>query len=135
MTEEFNLQCPIPVSQHSKIVLAHGGGGRLMNDLIEKFFVAGFESSVLNRRHDAAVLPLGQSRLAFTTDSYVVRPVFFPGGDIGSLAVNGTVDDLAMVGARPLFLSAGFISGGGFSDGEPMACRSINEAVGTRCRG
>jgi len=114
MSQDFTLQCPVPVSQYSKVVLAHGGGGRLMNDLIAKFFVAGFDNAVLNTRHDAAVLPLGESRLAFTTDSYVVRPAFFPGGDIGRLAVNGTTNDLAMVGARPLFLSAGFILEEGF---------------------
>ncbi|MEW6368723.1 MAG: hydrogenase expression/formation protein HypE [Acidobacteriota bacterium] len=107
--------CPIPLSDYPQILLAHGGGGKLMHDLIEKLFVKTFENPLLAKRHDGAVLDLAGSgaselpRLAFTTDSYVVRPLFFPGGDIGSLAVNGTVNDLAMCGARPLYLSAGFI--------------------------
>jgi hydrogenase expression/formation protein HypE len=91
------------------VLLAHGGGGKLMHQLIESMFVPAFSNPLLDARHDGAVLAVGDSRLAFTTDSYVVRPLFFPGGDIGSLAVNGTVNDLAMCGARPLYLSAGFI--------------------------
>jgi hydrogenase expression/formation protein HypE len=89
--------------------MAHGGGGRLMQDLIEQVFVREFSNAALEERHDGATLEIGGQRLAFTTDSYVVRPLFFPGGDIGSLAVNGTVNDLAMCGARPRWLSAGFI--------------------------
>ena len=93
-----------------KILLAHGGGGRLTHDLIARVFVRHFSHPALARLDDAAVLELGAGcRLAFTTDSYVVSPIFFPGGDIGRLAVCGTVNDLAMVGARPLYLSAGFI--------------------------
>lgn len=80
-----------------------------MHDLIEKMFVPAFRNPLMDVRHDGAVFGVGNERLAFTTDSYVVRPLFFPGGDIGSLAVNGTVNDLAMCGARPLYLSAGFI--------------------------
>ena len=80
-----------------------------MHDLIEKVFVTAFHNPLMNVRHDGAVFGIGNARLAFTTDSYVVKPLFFPGGDIGSLAVNGTVNDLAMCGARPLYLSAGFI--------------------------
>jgi len=97
------------------VLLAHGGGGRLMQQLLEDVFLPAFGNPILLRRHDGAVLGLPESataggpRLAFTTDSYVVRPLFFPGGDIGTLAVNGTVNDLAMCGARPLWLSAGFI--------------------------
>ncbi|MCX7723562.1 MAG: hydrogenase expression/formation protein HypE, partial [Verrucomicrobiae bacterium] len=90
-------------------VMAHGGGGKLMHELIEKVFLHAFTNPALDARHDAAVLNLGGTRLAFTTDSYVVNPLFFPGGDIGALAVHGTVNDLAMCGARPLWLSAGFI--------------------------
>jgi hydrogenase expression/formation protein HypE len=105
--------CPIPVSGYSKILLAHGGGGRLMHELIEKIFCDAFGPPA-SERHDSAVLPWTAAsdtapRLAFTTDSYVVRPLFFAGGDIGMLSIHGTVNDLAMSGARPSCLSAGFI--------------------------
>ncbi|MCS7338229.1 MAG: hydrogenase expression/formation protein HypE [Verrucomicrobiae bacterium] len=102
-------ECPLPISQYPHVVMAHGGGGKLMHELIEKVFLHAFTNPALDARHDAAVLNLGGKRLAFTTDSYVVNPLFFPGGDIGALAVHGTVNDLAMCGARPLWLSAGFI--------------------------
>lgn len=92
-----------------RILLAHGGGGRLTHKLIEEVFAEAFDNPELETSHDAAVLNTPPGRLAFTTDSYVVRPFFFPGGDIGTLAVNGTVNDLAMSGARPLWLSVGFI--------------------------
>jgi hydrogenase expression/formation protein HypE len=107
--ESFSPICPIPINEYPQILLAHGGGGRLMHRLIEDMFVPAFENSLLGARHDGAVFQIGGARLAFTTDSYVVRPLFFPGGDIGKLAVYGTVNDLAMCGARPLYLSAGFI--------------------------
>jgi len=110
---EFNLSCPVPRVADDRIVLAHGGGGRLTHQLIEKIFLPAFGNPMLEQRHDGAVLAIDGlktgSRLAFTTDSFVVRPLIFPGGDIGDLAVNGTVNDLAMCGARPLYLSAGFI--------------------------
>lgn len=105
----FNLSCPVPRVADDRIVLAHGGGGRLTHQLIEKIFMPAFSNSMLEQRHDGAVLPVNGSRVAFTTDSFVVRPLLFPGGNIGDLAVNGTVNDLAMCGARPLYLSAGFI--------------------------
>jgi len=105
----FNLSCPVPRVADDRIVLAHGGGGRLTHQLIEKIFMPAFSNAMLEQRHDGAVLPLNGSRLAFTTDSFVVRPLIFPGGNIGDLAVFGTVNDLAMCGARPLYLSAGFI--------------------------
>jgi hydrogenase expression/formation protein HypE len=109
----FTLSCPVPRVADDRIVLAHGGGGRLTHQLIEKIFLPAFSNAALDQRHDGAVLPLdgltAGSRLAFTTDSFVVRPLIFPGGNIGDLAVNGTVNDLAMCGARPLYLSAGFI--------------------------
>jgi hydrogenase expression/formation protein HypE len=105
----FAPVCPLPISDYPQILMAHGGGGKLMHDLIEKMFVPAFSNPVIDVRHDGAVFGVGNSRLAFTTDSYVVKPLFYPGGDIGSLAVNGTVNDLAMCGARPLYLSAGFI--------------------------
>ena len=103
------LVCPTPLSAEERVLLAHGGGGRLTHELIERLFLPAFRNDLLSRRHDGAVFDLGGSRLAITTDSYVVQPLFFPGGDIGTLAVNGTVNDLAMCGARPLYLSAGFI--------------------------
>lgn len=105
----FNLNCPVPRVADDRIVLAHGGGGRLTHQLIEKIFIPAFSNAALERRHDGAIVPLNGSRLAFTTDSFVVRPLIFPGGNIGDLAVNGTVNDLAMCGARPLYLSTGFI--------------------------
>jgi hydrogenase expression/formation protein HypE len=108
-TISFNLSCPVPRVADDRIVLAHGGGGRLTHQLIEKIFIPAFSNDMLEERHDGAVLSINGSRLAFSTDSFVVRPLIFPGGDIGDLAVNGTVNDLAMCGARPLYLSSGFI--------------------------
>jgi len=108
--------CPIPFSDYPQVLMAHGGGGKLMNQLIEKIFLSTFKNSLLETRHDGAVFSLGNTRLAFTTDSYVIRPLFFPGGNIGELAVYGTVNDLAMCGARPRYLSAGFI----LEEGLPM---------------
>jgi hydrogenase expression/formation protein HypE len=105
----FSLNCPVPRVADDRIVLAHGGGGRLTHQLIEKIFMPAFSNDMLEQRHDGAVLAVNGSRLAFTTDSFVVRPLIFPGGTIGDLAVFGTVNDLAMCGARPLYLSAGFI--------------------------
>lgn len=107
--QEFSPVCPIPINKYPQILLAHGGGGKLMHRLIEGMFVPAFKNSLLGARHDGAVFNAGNARMAFTTDSYVVRPLFFPGGDIGSLAIYGTVNDLAMCGAKPLYLSAGFI--------------------------
>lgn len=101
--------CPIPIFEHKQIVLGHGSGGKLTAELIEKVFLPAFANPVLNKLDDQAVVQVGGSRLAFTTDSFVVTPIFFPGGDIGRLAVNGTVNDLAMSGARPLYLSTAFI--------------------------
>ena len=114
--DEFNPRCPIPLQRYPHVLLAHGGGGKLMHNLLEQVFLPAFHNPLLEGRHDGAVLAVGTEKLAFTTDSYVVRPLFFPGGDIGTLAVNGTVNDLAMCGARPLYLSAGFI----IEEGLPM---------------
>lgn len=108
--------CPLPIQKYPQVLLAHGGGGRLMQQLIEGLFLPAFGNPALDARHDGATLAIGGARLAFTTDSYVVRPLFFPGGDIGKLAVTGTVNDLAMCGARPLYLSAGMI----LEEGLPM---------------
>jgi hydrogenase expression/formation protein HypE len=96
--------------------MAHGGGGRLMHELLENVFGKAFSNPILDARHDSAQFAVSPGRLAMTTDSYVVRPMFFPGGDIGSLAVHGTVNDLAMSGARPLYLSCAFI----LEEGLPM---------------
>ncbi len=101
--------CPLPIFDHPQIVLGHGSGGKLSAELIDKVFVSRFRNPTLERMDDQATLEIGNARLAFTTDSFVVTPIFFPGGDIGTLAVNGTVNDLAMGGARPLYLSAAFI--------------------------
>jgi hydrogenase expression/formation protein HypE len=109
MQTPLTATCPIPLSDYPQVLMAHGGGGRLTEQLIKKIFVPAFDNPFLSQRHDGAVLELPGQRLAFTTDSFVVRPLEFPGGDIGTLAVNGTVNDLAMCGARPLYLSAGFI--------------------------
>jgi hydrogenase expression/formation protein HypE len=103
------IVCPVPLPAGQRILLAHGGGGRMTRDLVEQLFVPAFRNDVLAALHDSAVLDVPASRLAFTTDSFVVRPTFFPGGDVGTLAVFGTVNDLAMSGARPLYLSLGFI--------------------------
>jgi hydrogenase expression/formation protein HypE len=115
-TPDFNLACPLPLQNYPNVLLAHGGGGKLMHELIGKVFVPAFRNALLEPQHDASVFTVGGQRLAFTTDSYVVRPLFFPGGDLGSLAVHGTVNDLAMAGARPLYLSAAFI----IEEGLPM---------------
>ncbi len=101
--------CPVGRVDHAQILLGHGGGGLLTHRLLEQVFRPAFTNPLLDARHDGAVLTVGSERLAFTTDSYVVRPLFFPGGDIGTLAVNGTINDLTMCGARPLFLSVAFI--------------------------
>ncbi|MDI9371938.1 MAG: AIR synthase related protein, partial [Verrucomicrobiota bacterium] len=98
---KFTPACPFPIQDYPRVLLAHGGGGKLMHQLIGKLFVPAFRNSLLEAQHDASVFDLAGQRIAFTTDSYVVRPLFFPGGDLGSLAVHGTVNDLAMAGARP----------------------------------
>ncbi|HZS88078.1 MAG TPA: hydrogenase expression/formation protein HypE [Chloroflexota bacterium] len=108
--------CPVPFAGYPHVLLAHGGGGKLTHQLIEQIFVPAFSNPYLDERHDGAAVDVGGARLAFSTDSYVVHPLTFPGGDIGSLAVYGTVNDLAMCGARPLFLSAGLI----LEEGLPM---------------
>jgi hydrogenase expression/formation protein HypE len=106
--------CPVPFLEGETVLLAHGGGGKLTQRLIEEVFLPAFSNPALSPLHDGARLSLPNGRVAFTTDSYVVRPPFFPGGDIGSLAVHGTVNDLAMCGARPFALSVGFILEEGF---------------------
>jgi hydrogenase expression/formation protein HypE len=115
-TEDFNLQCPMPRLSHSHVMLAHGGGGRLTQQLIQGLFRPAFDNPLLAQEHDGARLTLSGQELAFTTDAFVVRPLFFPGGDIGTLSIYGTVNDLAMCGARPLWISAAFI----LEEGLPM---------------
>lgn len=138
-TIDFNLTCPLPIADYPNVLLGHGSGGKLMHTLIEKMIAPAFSNPLLDTRHDGAVFQVGSVgslRMAFTTDTYVVHPLFFPGGDIGTLAVNGTVNDLAMCGARPLFLSAGFV----LEEGLPMetlwrivqSMRSAADAAGVQ---
>jgi len=111
-----NMSCPLPLMDHDTIQLAHGAGGRLSADLIEKMIVPRFSSPELERLEDQAVLDLPVGRLAFSTDTFVVNPIFFPGGNIGDLAINGTVNDVAMSGADVAALSVGFV----LEEGLPM---------------
>ncbi len=113
-----NWSCPMPLRDYPRIVMGHGGGGRLSAELIEHLFLPAFTDPDHARRplHDAAVVDVAAGRLAVSTDSYVVDPVIFPGGSLGDLAVNGTVNDVAMSGARPVALTAGFI----LDEGLPM---------------
>jgi len=115
--------CPVPLKNYPTVVMGHGAGGKMMNDLIRHLFAAEFKNELLGQMADATVIQPGAGRLAFSTDSFVVSPLFFPGGDIGELAVNGTVNDLAMSGAVPRYLSAGFI----LEEGLPM------ETLGRLC--
>lgn len=104
----MELNCPLPL-HYQHIVMAHGGGGRLMQQLLESVIHPTFSNDYLNQQHDSAVFQANGQRLAFTSDSYVINPLFFKGGDIGKLAVCGTINDLAMTGAKPLFLSCSLI--------------------------
>ena len=106
--------CPVPGQSAETVQMAHGGGGRMSRNLVDTVFMPALRNEALEVLHDGALLDLPPGRIAFSTDSYVINPVFFPGGDIGSLAVHGTVNDLAMCGARPMRLSAGFILEEGF---------------------
>ena len=128
----LGASCPIPITNYSEIVLAHGSGGKLSHQLMEKMVLPQFRNALLDPLHDGAIFSIGGQRVAFSTDSYVVSPIFFPGGDIGTLAVHGTVNDLAMCGARPLYLSVGFI----LEEGTPMedfwrVVQSMREAADT----
>lgn len=109
-----NWVCPLPLRDYPTIVMGHGGGGSLSADLIQHVFLPHFGNPVLTSLGDSSVLPPPSGRLAISTDSFVVRPLFFPGGSIAELAINGTVNDLAMSGAQPLYLSAAFILEEGF---------------------
>lgn len=126
--------CPLPVNEVDRILLGHGSGGRLSSQLIESMILPAFRNDLLEQLDDQAVLEVGEGRIAFTTDSFVVSPLFFPGGDIGSLAIHGTVNDLAMGGARPVALSLALI----LEEGLPLedlrrvvdSARRAAEAVG-----
>jgi hydrogenase expression/formation protein HypE len=105
----FELSCPVPLNEYPVITLAHGSGGTLSHKLIRELFMPVFDNEYLRQEHDGAIFPVTGGTMAITTDSFVVKPIFFPGGNIGDLAVNGTVNDLVCCGAKPLYLSAGFI--------------------------
>lgn len=110
-----SMSCPLPKMDFETVQLAHGAGGKLSSDLIEKLFLPRFGNKTLDMLEDQAILENPGNRLAFTTDSFVVDPIFFPGGNIGDLAINGTINDIAMSGAKPLYLSVGFIIEEGLS--------------------
>jgi hydrogenase expression/formation protein HypE len=101
--------CPAPILDHKTVVLGHGSGGKLSHQLLQKMILPAFRNPILEAQHDGAALPINGGRVAFSTDSYIVHPIFFPGGNIGDLAINGTINDLAMCGAQPQYLSASFI--------------------------
>ncbi len=126
-----NLACPAPLPAQERILLGHGSGGRLSAELLQRVFLPAFTNPTLNGLNDQAVVHINGVRLAFTTDSFVVNPLFFPGGDIGSLAVNGTINDLAMGGAEPLYLSIAFI----LEEGLPLeTLQKVVASVGRAAR-
>lgn len=106
---EFLRSCPVPIFRYDRVLLGHGSGGQLSADLVQRLILPAFSNDTLAGLEDQAVVSLDSSRIAFTTDAFVVQPLFFPGGDIGKLAVHGTINDLAMGGARPIFMSAALI--------------------------
>lgn len=124
MTQHYS--CPIPLDEEEIITLAHGSGGKHTHNLIEHIFLTAFGNEHLNRMHDGAFLNLPKNQIAFTTDSFIIQPLFFPGGDIGKLAITGTVNDLAMCGAKPHYLSCAFIIEEGFSQ---SALKNIVESM------
>ncbi len=127
--KDFQLTCPIPLSEYPRVVMAHGGGGKLTHQLITKMFQPLFDNELLNSEHDGAVLS-AHGKVAFTTDSHVIQPLFYPGGDIGTLAVYGTVNDLAMCGAKPQYLSLSFI----IQEGLPMATLwRVTQSIKSAC--
>lgn len=134
MSEPLSFEgwsCPLPLKDYPTIVMGHGGGGKLSAELVEHLFLPAFRNPTIDQLGDSAVVRAGGQRLAFSTDSYVVRPLFFPGGNIGELAVNGTVNDIAMSGAQPLYLSAGFI----LEEGMPLdQLGRIVESMGAAAR-
>ena len=125
--------CPLPLRDSPNVVMGHGGGGAMSAELVEHVFLPAFDNGTLGVLGDSAVLDVAGSRLAFSTDSFVVRPLFFPGGSIGDLAVNGTVNDLAMSGATPLYLSAGFILEEGVEIAPGRCRRAASRQRGAAC--
>ncbi len=123
--------CPAPLRDQPRVVMGHGGGGAMSAELVDHVFAPAFGGEVLSQLGDSAAISLGGVRLAFSTDSFVVRPLFFPGGSIGDLAVNGTVNDLAMSGARAAYLSCGFILEEGV---EMSVVARVAEALGAAAR-
>ena len=119
------------ISSNQRISLAHGSGGKLTHDLIKDCFLARFKNPILSELTDSAIVNLKGINLAFTTDSYVIRPLFFPGGDIGKLAVYGTVNDLAVVGAKPLYISCGYLIEEGFNS---VSLDEITQSIGDAAR-
>ena len=134
MTAELDFDswtCPVPLRDTPSIVMGHGGGGAMSAELVEHLFLPGYGAAADTGLGDAAVVTVGGARIALSTDSFVVKPMFFPGGSIGDLAVNGTVNDLAMAGATPLYLSTAFI----LQEGTPLAeIGRIAEAMGAAAR-
>ena len=126
-----SLTCPLPREDADVITMAHGGGGRRSRELIDNLFRPAFTNPWLDAQHDGAELPAIAGRVAFTSDAYIVQPLFFPGGDIGKLAVVGTLNDLAMCGARPLYLSANFILEEGL---EVNTLRRVVNSMATEAR-
>ncbi|MEO1162642.1 MAG: hydrogenase expression/formation protein HypE [Chloroflexota bacterium] len=123
--------CPLPLRDYPNIILGHGGGGKLSQELVEHLFLPTFQNDILDSLGDACVLNIAGQHLALSTDSFVVQPLFFPGGSIGDLAINGTVNDIAMSGAQPRYLTAGFI----IEEGLPLSTLgSIVECMGQAAR-
>jgi hydrogenase expression/formation protein HypE len=131
---DLNFNCPISVESSEKILLAHGSGGSLANKLIDDVFLKEFSNKYLNELHDGSVFEAGNAKFAYTTDSFVVKPLFFPGGNIGDLAVYGTINDLSMCGAKPLFISAAFIIEEGFSVDELQVIVNSMQKAAKRCK-
>src|SRR5690349_9442075 len=127
------LACSLPLSESKQILLGHGSGGKLTAELIRGIFFPAFDNQYLARCDDGAVLRVNGARLALTTDSFVVTPIFFSGGDIGRLAINGTVNDLAMSGARPLYIAAAFILEEGLTTDELSRVIESMGAAATEC--
>ena len=129
---DFALNCPLPL-RHETIQMAHGGGGRIMRELLEQVMLPAFHNEALDGRHDSAVVTVNGSRVAFTTDTYVVKPRFFPGGDIGKLAVYGTVNDLAVAGATPLYLTCAMVLEEGLPVEELLRVVQSMQAAAQEC--
>ncbi len=127
------FSCPLPLRQNDAILLGHGSGGTLSAELLRDVILPAFTNPVLDRLEDQATFEVNGARLAFTTDSFVVKPLFFPGGDIGSLSVHGTVNDLAMGGAEPKYLSVSFILEEGFPTAELRRIAASIGAAATEC--